>query len=122
MNTLTSSLGVSARYLKAGDNVTSETHAESAKEIYECFRSNGGAYIKMGQLILQLDQLIPPEYITHFAPLMNEAPLTTFEDVKVVIREEFGKELEELFSEFDPIPLGSASLGQAHRAVIKATG
>lgn len=76
----------------------------------------------MGQLILQLDQLIPPEYITHFAPLMNEAPLTTFEDVKVVIREEFGKELEELFSEFDPIPLGSASLGQAHRAVIKATG
>ena len=42
---------------------------------------------------------------------MNAAPLTCFEDVKIIIKEEFGKELEELFSEFDPIPLGSASLG-----------
>lgn len=53
---------------------------------------------------------------------MNEAPLTKFEDVKIIVREEFHKELEDLFSEFDPIPLGSASLGQAHRAVIRETG
>ena len=53
---------------------------------------------------------------------MDSAPPTSFADVQTIIREEFGKDLEELFSEFDPVPLGSASLGQAHRAVLRATG
>ena len=122
LSALASSLGVAARSLQAGDNIRSETHAESAKDMYDCFQKNGGAYIKMGQLVLQLDQLLPPEYITQLQPLMDAAPLTSFADVRTIVREEFGKELEELFSEFDPVPLGSASLGQAHRAVIRATG
>ena len=42
---------------------------------------------------------------------MDSAPPTSFADVQTIIREEFGKDLEELFSEFDPVPLGSASLG-----------
>ena len=53
---------------------------------------------------------------------MDDAPPTSFQDVKTIVQEDFGKELEELFLEFDPVPLGSASLGQAHRAVLKATG
>ena len=122
LGALTSSLSIASRYWQAGENVTSETHAEAAKEMYTCFRANAGAYIKMGQLIRQLDQLLPPEYTTELQPLMDAAPRTSFADVRTIVREEFGKELDELFSEFDPVPLGSASLGQAHRAVLRATG
>jgi predicted unusual protein kinase regulating ubiquinone biosynthesis (AarF/ABC1/UbiB family) len=34
----------------------------------------------------------------------------------------YGKDPSEIFSEFDEQPLGSASIGQVHRAVLKDSG
>ena len=38
------------------------------------------------------------------------------------IAEDTGQEVSELFSEFDPTPLGSASIGQVHRARLRSDG
>ena len=38
------------------------------------------------------------------------------------IAEDTGREVSELFSEFDPTPLGSASIGQVHRARLRSDG
>jgi len=40
-----------------------------------------------------------------------KAPTTKYEDVKAIIELEFGKKIEEVFSEFDEKPIASASLG-----------
>ena len=41
-------------YLRAGDNINSETHYRAATRLFDTFNYNGGPYIKMGQLFGQL--------------------------------------------------------------------
>ena len=45
----------------------------------------------------------------------NVAPLP-FADVQRVIEEEYGCPMQEVFSSFERIPLGSASIAQVHKA------
>ena len=56
-------------YLRAKE-ITSETHLTASKRMYETFRINGGPYIKLGQMMGQLDNLVPKEYITTFEPML----------------------------------------------------
>lgn len=50
------------------------------------------------------------------------APTTPFPDVKMIIEEESGCKMEDLFSYFEEKPIASASLGQVHKARLKETG
>lgn len=65
-----------------------------------------------GQHIAALEYLVPEEYTTTLKVLHANAPQSTLSSVRKVIKEEFGKELEEIFEEFDEEPLGCASLAQ----------
>ena len=53
--------------------------------------------------------------------MQDEVPSENFIDIKAVIESEFGQSLSEIYSDFDPIPLAAASLGQAHLANIQLT-
>ena len=35
-------------YVRAGDNISSETHYTAANRMFKCFCDNGGPYIKLG--------------------------------------------------------------------------
>ena len=50
------------------------------------------------------------------------APTTSFEDVKLIIEQESGCKMEDLFLSFEEKPIASASLGQVHKARLKTTG
>jgi aarF domain-containing kinase len=52
-------------------------------------------------------------------PLCNECPVSDFASVKKVLEKEYKKPLEEIFSYVDPIPIGSASLAQVHKGILK---
>ncbi len=79
----------------------------------------GGAFIKLGQLLSIRADLLPPEYIEELSKLQDDAPPVPFEDIRQVLQEELGRPPEELFAEFDSEPVASASIGQAHAAVLK---
>ena len=108
-------------YLSAKE-ITAETHTTASVRMYECFCKNGGPYIKLGQMVGQLDQLMPKQYIKTFEPMLMQAPKTSYEDVKSIVELELGQKLEDIYEEFDHKPLASASLGQVHRAKLRSNG
>ena len=53
---------------------------------------------------------------TPLAELRDRVPPLPFPEVRAAVERELGAPLETLFSEFDPEPLGAASIAQVHRA------
>ena len=79
----------------------------------------GGSFLKFGQILsLQIDTL-PREYCDALLNLLDRVPPFTKTEVWKVFAEELGNTPENLFQEFRPEPLASASIGQVHRAVLK---
>lgn len=79
----------------------------------------GPTYVKLGQLLSMRHDIIPPAYAKEFAKLQDEVPQFDFEEVEVIIREELGHSIDELFDYFNKKPLACASIGQVHRAKLK---
>ena len=94
----------------------------AAQHLLRLFQRNAGIYIKLGQHLSALEYILPPEFCAVMAVLQNQAPMSSLEDVKKVIKEDLGCELEEAFVEFDPEPIGAASLAQVHTAKLRETG
>ena len=76
----------------------------------------GATAIKIGQVLSTRPDLLPPDYIYELRKLQEEVPPFPYEQVQQILEQELGAPFEELFAEFDPEPLGSASLSQVHAA------
>ncbi len=80
-----------------------------------------GSLMKAGQMISMYGELfLPPEANEFLRTLQAQSPPLLFSEIEKVIIEN----LKEKYSllEVDPNPIGSASLGQVHKAKIKQTG
>ncbi|MBT1001594.1 AarF/ABC1/UbiB kinase family protein [Paenarthrobacter sp. DKR-5] len=78
----------------------------------------GPTFIKLGQLLSTRADLLAPEYQAELSKLQDSAPAVDGDTVRELIRQELGAAPEEVFKSFDPRPLASASIGQAHAAVL----
>jgi aarF domain-containing kinase len=100
----------------------SEVHARCARRLRNLMYSNGGVYLKFAQHIAQAKYLLPEEYVYEMRDSMQYAPACSYEEVRDTIFEELGAYPEQLFEQFDPKPIASASLAQVHFAVLRETG
>lgn len=76
----------------------------------------GPTFIKLAQLLSNRPDLLPENLIKEFEKLQDKVPPFSTIIAKQIIEEELGKPIDEFFSYFDEQPLGSASIGQVHRA------
>uniref|UniRef100_A0AAY4A2X9 AarF domain-containing protein kinase 1 n=1 Tax=Denticeps clupeoides TaxID=299321 RepID=A0AAY4A2X9_9TELE len=96
----------------------SKIHRRSAERLRDLCCANRGTFIKVGQHLGALDYLLPEEYTSTLKVLHSRAPESSMEDIQQVIREDLGKEVEQLFVSFEKKPQGAASLAQVHKAVL----
>lgn len=94
-------------------------HSAAAEAVLDLCLRNEGLYIKLGQGLNALNHILPGEYMDVLKTLLDSAPLVPIKDVKQIIKEETGRTVEELFLDFDPVPVASASVAQVHRAKLR---
>lgn len=100
-----------------------ESMIRTTEQVVMVLGTMKGVAMKLGQMMSVLDlDLVPEEHRERFqkrlAVLRNAAPSVSYESMRQVIEEDFGKPLDAVFAEFDAEPIAAASIGQVYRGVL----
>lgn len=93
-----------------------------ADRVYQTCRLNGGIYTKLGQYLSTMQHILPPAYVEALKPLQDQQPPSPWNSVKRAVERDLGQPLKEVFSDFNPDPIASASIAQVHEARLCETG
>ena len=104
--------GVFARHNFYANGLTPE-------ELRTTLEDLGPTYVKIGQIMSSRVDLLPESYCKELEKLRQNVQELDPKLARAVIEEQTGKKIDEIYSEFRDKPLGSASVGQAHLAVLK---
>jgi len=78
----------------------------------------GPTYVKIGQMIASRGDALPPDIIEELSKLQSDAAPFPWEEAREVIRQELGKNPEELYATIESEPFAAASTAQVHRATL----
>jgi len=79
----------------------------------------GPTFIKLAQVLSNRPDILPDALITEFQKLQSEVPPFSFDKVQAIVKAEMKKDIPDVFEYFQEKPIGSASIGQVHRARLK---
>jgi ubiquinone biosynthesis protein len=79
----------------------------------------GPTFVKFGQLLSTRSDILPEGVLSELQKLQDTVRPMPAGVAQAIVERELGAPVEEVFTRFDPEPLGSASIGQVHRAVLR---
>jgi predicted unusual protein kinase regulating ubiquinone biosynthesis (AarF/ABC1/UbiB family) len=96
-----------------------EATKQNAKMMVKTMGEMKGAAMKLGQFLSMDPDMIDEDFAKELAVLQKEAPPVPFREIQNAVEKRLKKSFEESFLFFDPKPLGTASIGQVHFAILK---
>jgi ubiquinone biosynthesis protein len=79
----------------------------------------GPTFVKLGQLLSTRSDLLPPVYLEALSRLRDDVKPFPAEEAIRVVEEALGVRVSKAFKSFNRRPIGSASLGQVHKATLR---
>lgn len=89
------------------------------EQMLHCTQRAGAAFQKFGQWLSMRPDMFPPDVIQVLSKLRADAPAHPPAVSRQMLKEHLGKDVEELFDEFQEEPVASGSVGQVHRARLR---
>ena len=96
-----------------------DVHQRNAALVNATIIELQGLFIKVGQLLSIMSNFLPEEFRAELEGLQDQVPPRPFSEIQERIVADLGSPVEDVFAEFDHVPLASASLGQVHEARLK---
>lgn len=94
----------------------------SPEKLRRILEDLGPTYVKLGQIMSMRTDILPQSYCEELSKLQATVHPIPYPEIATLLEAEFGTSLNHLFSEIDREPLGSASIAQVYRAVLKDSG
>ncbi|MFU8838544.1 MAG: ubiquinone biosynthesis regulatory protein kinase UbiB [Thiohalomonadaceae bacterium] len=76
----------------------------------------GPIFVKLGQILSTRRDLLPDELAIELAKLQDRVPPFPGEQARAIIEKAYGCPIDQVFMEFNLVPLASASIAQVHTA------
>lgn len=80
----------------------------------------GPTYIKLGQILSLREDILPKSVTGELKHLLSTLPAVPYAEFCEIVTRQLGRPLDMMFLSIDEVPLGSASIGQVHRATTLA--
>ncbi|MFN8372173.1 MAG: AarF/ABC1/UbiB kinase family protein [Anaerolineae bacterium] len=90
-----------------------------AVRLRHTFEHIGGTFVKIGQQMSSRLDVLPVQYCQELANMLDNYPPFPTEEAIAIIERSTGRRLDEVFSAFDPTPIGSASIACVYQAVLR---
>lgn len=93
-------------------------HGITPEKLCAIIEELGPTFIKLGQILSMRSDILPKAYCDALKKLRSSVAPMPYEQVVSIVERSYGRPMSEVFSSFDEQALGSASIAQAHAAVL----
>lgn len=100
----------------------SESEKRLGRKLKQTFENLGPTFVKLGQIMSTRRDIFSKEVIEELEKLQDDVDPVSFYEIKEVFYEEFQKDIYDVFEAFNPKPIASGSIAQAHDAILKVDG
>nr|WP_207741721.1 AarF/ABC1/UbiB kinase family protein [Romboutsia sp. BSD2780061687b_171204_C1] len=91
----------------------------TGEKIRRAFEELGPTYVKLGQILSTRKDLLDQDIIDELSLLRDSVEPFDTDIAKEIFKEEIGLDIEKVFNEFNPNPIGAASIGQVYEAKLQ---
>lgn len=90
----------------------------TAERVRRTMEQLGPTFVKLGQVASVRRDVFPPDFIEELSKLQDEVEAIPLQTVRAILERELECPVDEIFRELVEVPVGSASIGQVHKAVL----
>ena len=103
------------------DEIYERLHNRYAPQALDIILNMRGLFIKVGQVLSSRPDFVPLQYVQSFTTVQDSCPVWPASEIIQIISDslqinQIGLNFDDLFESFEYEPLGSASIGQVHKA------
>jgi predicted unusual protein kinase regulating ubiquinone biosynthesis (AarF/ABC1/UbiB family) len=93
--------------------------AAASNGMVDAFVVLGPTYVKLGQMIASSPGIFPQSLADASLRMLDDVPSFPAERARLIVEEDLGCSVHELFHEFEQVPLSAASIAQVHGCLLK---